>query len=100
MCGGGKHKDKKRVEEASRDPSEVRTVARTAGAEGRRRIGERQVSGDPGVRQDAVVEQLEENEGYRKIMACVSEGSDTEVGQKMQCYLVAAHESGLGKGQV
>ena len=60
------------------------------------------MSGDPGVRQDAVVQQLEENEGYRKIIACVSvrRKCDIEVEQKTQCYLAAAHESGLGKGQV
>ena len=44
---------------------------------------------------------MEESEENRKIIACVSEGSDIYVEQKMQCYMAASQElSGLDRRQV
>ena len=45
---------------------------------------------DPAIQEcdkDAVIQMIEEMEGYRKIVECVSQGSDIEVEQKLQWYL-------------
>ena len=49
---------------------------------------------------DDAIPQMDKNEGYRKIIARVLEGSGIEVEQKMQWYLMKAQEfSVLDKGQ-
>ena len=49
---------------------------------------------------DNTIQLLEENEGYRKSIARVSEGSDIEVESKMpRCLMKAQEVSGLHKGQ-
>ena len=50
--------------------------------------------------EDAVICQLEGIEEYLQTIACVSQGSDVEVEQKIQWYLATSRElSGLDKGQ-
>ena len=80
---------------------EAGVVTRTAGAEGRARVGERQQPSDSEVRQGQKIKQFEEHEEYQKIIVVVSEGTDTEVEQKMRCYLTRFQVClGLDKGQV
>ena len=48
---------------------------------------------------DKMINQFEEHEEYQKIIVVVSEGNDTEVEQKMRCYLTRFQEClGLDKG--
>ena len=48
-----------------------------------------------------MVQQLQEKEENREIIACVTEGSDLEMKHKIRNYLTALQEwSGLDKGQV
>ena len=87
MRGGGKHKDKK------------------SKAEKKQVTGQESVS-DKGLailesEKDKVIQQVEESEEYRNIVACVSEGNDIQVEQKMQCNRTALLElSGLDNGQM
>ena len=82
MRGGGKHKDK-------RTKAEKKQVT-----------GQESVS-DKGpaileIEKDKEIQQIEEDERYRKIVACMSEGNDIEAERKMQCCRTALEElSGL-----
>ena len=46
---------------------------------------------------DEVLRRLQENEGYQKIIGCISEGSEGEVEQNMQSYLAKIHLSWMNK---
>ena len=72
MRGGRKHKDK-------RSKAEKKQATNTERPE--QKSDESSAPMDKG----EVLKWPEENEGYRKIIECVSEGSEGEVQQKVQC---------------
>ena len=86
MRGGRKHKNKK------------------SKAEKKQVTGEESVS-DKGLAilesvKAKVIQQIEESDEYRRVVACVSEGNDIEADQKVQGFLSAVQElSRLDKGQ-
>ena len=85
MRGGGRHKDKK-------SKVEKKQVARQ---EPVRNEGSAILVND----KEAVIQMLEENEGYRKIVKMISERSDEDYG--MQCFRAELHEkSGLDEDQM
>ena len=85
--GGGKHKVKKKQ------------VASTKGLE-QKYAEEPKSDKGPAIREcdkDAAIRVMEENEEYRKLVEDISEVSDNEMEQRMQCFLAVL--SGLDKGQ-
>ena len=85
MRGGGRHKDKK-------SKVEKKQVARQEPVSSE---GPVTLESD----KEAVIQMLEENEGYRKIVKMISEGGDEEYG--MQCFRAELREkSGLDASQM
>ena len=80
MRGGGRHKDKKRKAEKKQ----------AAGQERLERKCDEEPESDrsPAIQEEEVIQQLEENDGYREIIACLAEGSDLEVERKIRNYLM------------
>ena len=86
MRGGGRHKEKK---------SKVEKKKQVARQEPVRNEGSAILESD----KEAVIQMLEENEGYRKIVKMISEGSDEDYW--MQCFRAELHEkSGLDEDQM
>ena len=87
--GGGMHKDKKTKSEKKHatNPKESELLRR----EQEEKCEEEQKSDEGPVTQridkESAMRQLEENEGYQKIIDCVSEGSEGEMEQTLQNYL-------------
>ena len=87
MRGGGKHKDKK------------------SKAEKKQLTGQEPVSNKgPAIlesEKDKVIQSIEEDERYRNIGAYVSAGNDSEVEQRMQCWMTKLQKRpGADKGQM
>ena len=80
MRGGGRHKDK-------RSKAEKKQVTNPERPEQKRDEDPKIDEGAATVDKDEMLKRLEENEGYQKIIECVSEGSEGEVEQKVQSYL-------------
>ena len=95
MRGGGRHKDKKRSEK--KQPASAKENEQMS-------TEEQKIDEDPvtqRVDKDSMIRQLEESEGYQKILEHVSQGSEEEVDQKVQKYLAYIQElSLLGKEQL
>ena len=93
MRGGGRHKDKKSKAEEKQAASLERPEQNCD--------EEPESDRSPAIQEEEVIQQLEENEGYREIIACVAEGDDLEMEHKIRNYLTALQEwSGSDKGQV
>ena len=88
-------------EETGGEPKEVGAFAETAGGEVRGGAEKRRRSSDSGVDKDSVTRQLEESEGYQKIIECVSQGSECELERKVQnCLAYIQEVSRLDKEQL
>ena len=81
MRGGGRHKDKK-------SKSEKKQTTNSERPEQKRDGESRSGAGPEMIPMDEALRRLEENEEYQKISESVSEGSEGEVQQKVQNYLV------------
>ena len=94
LRGGGRHKDRKSQKERKQAGKQ----------EGPEQKTEEEPKSDKGPAtqecdKEAVIRILEENEGYRKIIKMISEGSDEEYG--MQCFRAEFREkSGLDANQM
>ena len=102
LRGGGKHKDNK-------SKSKKKQAANPKKSELSQRQQEENCEEEPKsdsgsttqeIDKETVILMMEENEGIRKIIECVGEGSDGELEDKIQWYLMKAQESGaVDKGQ-
>ena len=103
LRGGGKRKGKRSNAEEKQAVSQKRLESLQGQLE-QKDAQESESDNIPAVQKcdkDKVFKQFEEHEEYQKIIVFVSEGNDTEVEQKMLCYLTGFQEwLGLDSGQV
>ena len=85
MRVGGRHKDK-------------RSKAEKKQATNPERPEQKSDEGPATVDMDEALRRIEENEGYQKIIECVSEGSEGEVEQNVQRYLATIQKLSLAGG--
>ena len=86
LRGGGKHKNKK-----SKAEKKQVTGQETVSDKGRAILESEK---------DEVIQQMEDNDEYQKVVAFMPEGNDIEAEQRMQCNRTALQElSGLGRGK-
>ena len=103
MRGGGKHKDKKSKAEkrqaANRKKSELLQRQQEEKCEEEQKNDEGPVT--QRVDKDSVIRQLEESEGYQKIIECMSQGSECELERTVQnCLAYIQEVSRLDKEQL
>ena len=87
MRSGGRHKDK-------------RSKAKKKRATNPERPEQKSDEGPATMDKDEVLRRPEENEGYQKIIDCMSEGSEGEVEQNAQSYLAKIKLSWMNKEQL